>query len=137
MLTLAGMLTFWGFVFLGTTLYVRQLHHSLQPSYLVHVVAVAKVWFYKPEAPDDDDDALTVIETFREFLKVLQLPSVRSLALVLITFKMAFGPTDGVSDVKFVEYGLKKESVAFMSPLITIVSILAPMAAGEYTASSR
>ena len=36
MLTLAGMLTFWGFVFLGTTLYVRPLQHWLQLSQLMH-----------------------------------------------------------------------------------------------------
>jgi hypothetical protein len=68
------------------------------------------VWFFKPEVPDDEDEELTVTETFTLFWKVLQLPSVQSLAVALITFKMAFGPTDGITDVKFVEYGMGRLS---------------------------
>jgi len=119
-LTLPGMVYFWGWVFLLTTVYV---------------------WLFKPEVEPganlEDEEYMTVSEAFRIFKKVMLLPSVQSLVVVLLTFKVAFGTNDSTTDVKFVEYGFAKETIAFASPLIAIISFVAPMMASKLINDSR
>ncbi|CAN0010949.1 unnamed protein product, partial [Sphacelaria rigidula] len=65
MVTLSAFLQFWGVVFLATTVFVC---------------------FFKPEVEDAvDEKVLGLVDTYKQLIKCVRLPSVQSLALVLLT----------------------------------------------------
>jgi len=63
---------------------------------------------------------------------VSQLPAVRSLFIVLITYRLPTALSDNVRFLKAVEYGLSKSTTALLSPtLILPLGILVPIAASK------
>ncbi|OQS02747.1 acetyl-coenzyme A transporter [Thraustotheca clavata] len=105
LVTLPGFMGFWGYVMFATTLFI---------------------WFFKHEKPEDSE-SLTIADTYRQMLSVLRLPSVLSLTAILLTCKVAFAATDAVSPLKLVEYGLKKEKMAMLTPILVPLGILLPV----------
>ncbi|EQC41516.1 hypothetical protein SDRG_01481 [Saprolegnia diclina VS20] len=105
MVTLPGFMGFWGYVMFGTTLFI---------------------WLGKTEKPETAE-SLSILETYKQMLSVLRLPSVLSLTAVLLTVKVAFAATDAVSALKLVEYGLQKEKMAMLTPILVPLGILLPV----------
>merc|ERR1740139_439340 len=89
-------------------------------------------------ATDDGEDAeldaseLGVRETYRRLWKVCQLPSVRWLFLVLLTYRFPVSLSDNVKPLKAVEYGLTQQTTALLSPTIILpLGILVPIVAAK------
>ena len=84
---------------------------------------------------DDDDDELDASEiglkeTYRRLWSVCQLPAVRWLFVVLLTYRLPVALTDNVKFLKAVEYGMSKSTTALLSPtLILPLGILVPILA--------
>ncbi|CAM9129657.1 unnamed protein product [Laminaria digitata] len=117
MVTLSTFLQFWGVVFLATT---------------------AFVCFFKPEVENGvDDNVMGLVDTYKQLLKCVRLPSVQSLAAVLLTCRMAFAVTDAATSLKLVEYGMPKEEIAMLSPILVVLGMIIPVAVGRITAGSR
>jgi PAT family acetyl-CoA transporter-like MFS transporter 1 len=84
---------------------------------------------------DDDDDAeldaaqIGLKETYHRLWAVSKLPAVRSLFIVLVTYRLPVALSDNVKFLKAVEYGLSKSTTALLSPtLILPLGILVPLA---------
>ncbi|KAF0698271.1 Aste57867_11102 [Aphanomyces stellatus] len=105
LVTLPGFMTFWGYVMLVTTLVV---------------------WVAKREKPDPDHN-LTIAETYHQMWTVIQLPSVLALTAVQLTVKVAFAATDAVSSLKLVEYGVQKEKLALLTPILVPLGLVLPV----------
>jgi len=112
LVTLGGFLAFWGWVFVAVTL---------------------AVWLLKREKHDDDEEDLGVKDTYMQLWSVLQLSSVQSLCVVMVTCKMGFAAADSVTSLKIVEYGFPKEDLALMSPILIPIGILVPIVIARYT----
>ncbi|MGK3749276.1 MAG: PAT family acetyl-CoA transporter-like MFS transporter 1 [Bacillariaceae sp.] len=87
---------------------------------------------------DDDDDAeldaaqIGLKETYHRLWAVSKLPAVRSLFIVLVTYRLPVALSDNVKFLKAVEYGLSKSTTALLSPtLILPLGILVPLAASK------
>ncbi|GAB5037645.1 acetyl-coenzyme a [Nannochloropsis oceanica] len=120
MVSLGGFLLFWGWIFLSTTLLVA----------------------LKAEERKRDDDTTTtstptVKETYRQLWRILQLGPVRSMCLVLLTVKAGFAVTDAATNLKLIEYGMPKEEIALMSPLLILTGILVPVLLSKATSGPR
>lgn len=120
MVTLGGFLSFWGWVFLVTTLMVA----------------------WKRE--DDDHASVSaaqhspsVLATYRRLGQILRLPPVRQMCAVLLTMKAGFAATDSASSLKLIEYGMPKEEIALMSPLLIATSIAVPLLLAKATSGPR
>ncbi|OQR98510.1 acetyl-coenzyme A transporter [Achlya hypogyna] len=105
LVTLPGFMGFWGYVMFGTTVFI---------------------WLFKHEKPEVAD-RVTIVDTYKQMLSVLRLPAVLSLTAVLLTVKVAFAATDAVSPLKLVEYGLKKEKMALLTPVLVPLGIFLPV----------
>ncbi|RHZ13520.1 hypothetical protein DYB37_009725 [Aphanomyces astaci] len=105
LVTLPSFMTFWGYVMLATTVFV---------------------WICKTEQPHLDHN-LTIRDTYHQMWTVMQLPSVLALTIVQLTCKMAFAATDSVSSLKLVEYGVQKEKLALLSPVLVPLGLLLPV----------
>ena len=87
---------------------------------------------------ENDDDAeldaaqIGLKETYHRLWAVSKLPAVRSLFVVLVTYRLPVALSDNVKFLKAVEYGLSKSTTALLSPtLILPLGILVPIAASK------
>ena len=106
--TLGGFMALWGYVFLASTLWV--------------VIAKGD-----EHAPLTGRISTTCIEAYREMVQVIQLPAVRSIALVLLTCRAALAVFDGVTPLRLVEAGVPKEHLALMSSALFPIGLAAQM----------
>lgn len=85
---------------------------------------------------DDDDDAeldaseIGLRETYHRLWAVCQLPSVQTLFMILLTYRLPTALGDNVKFLKAVEYGLSKSTTALLSPTVILpLGILVPIVA--------
>jgi MFS transporter, PAT family, solute carrier family 33 (acetyl-CoA transportor), member 1 len=86
----------------------------------------------------DDEDAeldaseIGLRETYHRLWAVCQLPAVRWLFLILVTYRLPTALSDNVKFLKAVEYGLSKSTTALLSPtLILPLGIFVPLIASK------
>ena len=100
--------------------------------FVVVTVIVAAI---KPEAPlKEADKPEGVVEAYTSIFAILQLKPVRTLIVVLFTWKLGFAVVDSVAPLKFQEYGVKKEYMTYMNSVLMPLEILLPIAASRWTA---
>lgn len=73
-------------------------------------------------------------ETVRQIALLCQLPSVTSFLFVLFTARVGVAVVDGAFSFKLQEYGLRKTTLATMSPAVLLVSFVAPVLTGQRVA---
>jgi hypothetical protein len=61
-------------------------------------------------------DDIGVREAYSQLLRVLKLPAMSKLCMILLSCKVAFAVTDAATTLKFVEYGVPKEQLAYFAP---------------------
>ena len=97
LVTLGGFMAFWGWVFLGSTLWVlavRNDEHHAPPG------SVGR----------------QLLEAYGEMLVVLQLPAVRSFALVLLTCKASLAAFDALVPLEL-QVSTRQHAMPFLTPL--------------------
>jgi PAT family acetyl-CoA transporter-like MFS transporter 1 len=84
LITLAGFMKFWGWVFISTTIFI---------------------WIFKKEdAADQLEETAGFFETCKQVVQIFHLPSIRTLVMVLLTCKIAFAPVDAIFGFKLQVY---------------------------------
>ncbi|KAH7488232.1 hypothetical protein PRIC1_007649 [Phytophthora ramorum] len=117
MVSLPGFMSFWGWVMFFTTL---------------------GVWIFKHEKPEvEGSERLTIAQTYSQLYSVLRLPSVISLSVMLLTSKIGFAAAESVASLKLVEYGMKKEKLALLTPILIPLGIVIPVMIGRYIKPSQ
>ncbi|CAF5086506.1 unnamed protein product, partial [Rotaria socialis] len=56
-----------------------------------------------------------LVDTYKVLLKVLRLPSIRSMAVILLTIKIGFSAVDSMTGLELIERGVKKDSLALLA----------------------
>uniref|UniRef100_A0AAV1UYJ3 Acetyl-coenzyme A transporter 1 n=1 Tax=Peronospora matthiolae TaxID=2874970 RepID=A0AAV1UYJ3_9STRA len=117
MVSLPGFMRFWGWIMFFTTL---------------------GVWLFKREKPEDEgSERLTIAQTYAQMYSVLRLPSVVSLSVVLLTSKIGFAAAENVASLKLVEYGMKKEKLALLTPILIPLGIVIPVMVSRWIKPSQ
>jgi len=117
--SLAGFMRFWACVFLVVT------------------VAVAVAKSERPEAHDEHGSPESVSDCYRRMLQMLGLRATRALAAVLLTWKVGFAIVDTVAPLKFQEYGVRREHMAYMTSVLMPVYLVLPILIARWTSGSR
>jgi len=102
--TLGGFFFFWGWVFVASTvcvLLVKQDEHRAQ----------------------EGSTGSQLLEAYKEMWLVLQLPAVRSLALVLLTVKAPLAAFDALAPLELMSKGVPKEHLAALSMIMLPISM--------------
>lgn len=60
-----------------------------------------------------------------------------ALSLSPSLYTAAFAVTDAATSLKLVEYGMPKEEIAMLSPILVTLGMIIPIAVGRITAGSR
>jgi MFS transporter, PAT family, solute carrier family 33 (acetyl-CoA transportor), member 1 len=141
---LRGFLRFMGFLMLGTTLVVALFKRELPASPNAETLNSQTVAATSAngntnvlnaqdqEADDAELDAamIGIKETYHRLWAVCQLPAVRMLFLILVSYRLPVALSDNVKFLKAVEYGLSKSTTALLSPtLILPLGIFVPIIA--------
>ena len=108
MITFGSFMGFWGYIFLGSTLWVAVARGD------EHTPITGTVWE-------------NCVAAYKEMALVLRLPAVRSLSLVLLTCKAAMGVFDAVAPLKLIKSGFPKESIAAISSALFPIGILSQL----------
>ncbi|XP_002731163.2 acetyl-coenzyme A transporter 1-like [Saccoglossus kowalevskii] len=117
LITLAGFVYFWGFVFLITT---------------------TLVWWFKTENPELIDDVDQGIwGTYKLLYTIVRLPSIQSFIVILMTSKIGFSATDAVTGLKLIEAGVPKEQLALLAIPLVPLQIILPWLISKYTTGPR
>jgi len=104
---------------------------------LLFIVVTILVALFKSENPVPPGDEPEDIPTaYRQMMAMLKLRTVRLLIVVLFTWKMAFAVSDGIAPLKFQEYGVRKEHIAYITSILMPVYILLPVVVSRWTCSS-
>ncbi|XP_053992757.1 acetyl-coenzyme A transporter 1-like isoform X2 [Hylaeus volcanicus] len=69
----------------------------------------------------------SIASTYKQLFSLLSIAPVRSLSLVLLSGRVAFGTLESVFPLKLVEAGLKKEQLAFLTSLLLPINFLSPI----------
>mmetsp|Transcript_44250 Transcript_44250/g.87789 ORF Transcript_44250/g.87789 Transcript_44250/m.87789 type:complete len:501 (+) Transcript_44250:72-1574(+) len=117
--SLPSFMRFWGCVFLLVTV----------------AVAVAKT--EQPEAHDENSSPDSIKDCYRRMFQMLGLRAMRALAALLLTWKVGFAIVETVAPLKFQEYGVRKEHMAYMTSVLMPVYLVLPILIARWTSGSR
>nr|XP_005987354.1 PREDICTED: acetyl-coenzyme A transporter 1 isoform X2 [Latimeria chalumnae] len=119
LITLSDFLVFWGVVFFVTTTLVALLKKENK--------AVSQ--------PKEETKGIK--ETYKLLFSIVQLPTVLTFCIMLLTAKIGFSAADAVTGLKLVEEGVPKEQLALLAVPMVPLQILLPLIISKYTAGPR
>jgi PAT family acetyl-CoA transporter-like MFS transporter 1 len=112
---LKGFITFWGFVFLSSAVFV----------------------FLKKEKPVKPGAVEGVVDSYRQAVSIARLPAVLKLCGVLVTRAIAFSAAETITTLKLLERGVPKQHMASISAMMTPVSLCLPLIVARWTGGPR
>ncbi|CAE6935475.1 Slc33a1 [Symbiodinium natans] len=89
----------------------------------------------KPLPPEEEPEG--ILESYTQMLRMVELKHVRNLFVVLVTWKAPFAVCESVAPLKFQEYGIPKEHIAYVTSLLMPLYILLPLVASGWTGGSN
>ncbi|KAK3609668.1 hypothetical protein CHS0354_035954 [Potamilus streckersoni] len=105
---------------------------------IVFFISTTLVWLLKHEKDDPDVDAdQGIVDTYKQLIRVICLPSVISYAIIILTAKVAFAAADSLSGLKLIEAGMPKETLALFAVPMVPIQIILPLIISKFTAGPR
>ena len=136
-----GFVFFWGIVFLVTTTLVLIFKHEIDHSIVQQASKVENDQVDKEdsgkEAENEEELSLNVFQTYAVLVKILCLKPMLLLVVVLLTGKIAFAATDGMTDLKLIAAGITTDKIASRSIFLTPLQIVLPWLLGKQTAGPK
>lgn len=119
-LTLAGFLNFWAFVFLMTTI----------------LIAIFKKERAEGEDLENHPD-YGIRKAYPILWKIIKLKPILQFSLILLTVKASFATVDVVTTLKLVEYGVPREKIALLAIPLVPVQLVLPFIISRFTAGPK
>uniref|UniRef100_A0A914HHW4 hydroxyacylglutathione hydrolase n=1 Tax=Globodera rostochiensis TaxID=31243 RepID=A0A914HHW4_GLORO len=128
---------FWGLVFLVTTTLVFIFKHEIDHSIPQRQEKAEDGHHHPMDEEHGDELSLNVFETYTVLVKILCLKPMLIMVVVLLTGKIAFAATDGMTDLKLINAGLTTDKIASRSIFLTPLQIILPWVLGKQTAGPK
>jgi PAT family acetyl-CoA transporter-like MFS transporter 1 len=123
LVSLGGFIRAMGYFMLATTIAVALFKHE-------RTIATTTNDSGEDDDAELDASQIGVKETYHRLWAVCQLPAVRTLFGILLTYRIPTALSDNVKFLKAVEYGLSKSTTALLSPTVILpLGILVPLVA--------
>ncbi|CAF1157775.1 unnamed protein product [Rotaria sordida] len=119
LITLSGFLLFWGIIFIISTTLIALLKHEIDENYDLH------------------EPHFSLIETYKILLKIFRLPSIQSIAVILLTAKIGFAATDAMTGLELIERGVTRDSLALLAIPLIPLQIILPFLISKYTTGTK
>lgn len=121
LITLSGFLWFWGLVFLGTTTLVAILKRETKES---------------SHSPAEQGE-LSIGQTYQLLFDIVKMKPIQTLAMILMTVKVAFAACDAVSSLKLIDAGVPKDKLALLVVPLVPLQIVLPLVISKYTTGPK
>jgi PAT family acetyl-CoA transporter-like MFS transporter 1 len=129
LVSLGGFIRFMGYFILVLTTAVAVLKHEVEPVRDNDRLPRSSEVMLADDAELDASE-IGLKETYHRLWAVCQLPAVRWLFLILLTYRLPTALADNVKFLKAVELGLSKSTTALLSPTVILpLGILVPIVA--------
>lgn len=126
--TLKGFLRFMGFFMIGITWCIALFKEEGSSSLDISSHSGQKL----SQAKITKRLKASIGGTYKHLWSICQLPVIKSLSILLLTFRFPTALTDNVKYLQAVEWGLSKESAALLSPTIILpLGIIVPIIASK------
>ncbi|CAB3404425.1 unnamed protein product [Caenorhabditis bovis] len=129
---------FWGWVFIVTTTLVlilkREVDKSVENTDQASAVATNA---NGNESGEVEELELGVTDSYLVLWKILCLRPIHYMVAILLTGKLAFAATDGMTSLKLIGMGIPKDRLASIGVFLTPMQILLPWMIGKWTAGPR
>ncbi|CAI6351343.1 unnamed protein product [Macrosiphum euphorbiae] len=103
-------------------------------------VFTMKCFFYvleKDNRLEEDCVKLNIVQNYSLLWDILKLPSIQLLVISMVTAKIGFAATDGVSILKLMDAGVPKETIMAIKTTILVVKMISPLAVAKYTSGPK
>ncbi|XP_077298027.1 acetyl-coenzyme A transporter 1 isoform X2 [Arctopsyche grandis] len=120
-ITLSEFLYMWGWVFIVTTTLVVVIKSENEP-----IKSGQPVMGWR-----------SVTNAYHQLYRITRLPSVKTLALILLTAKVGFSSSDAVSGLKLVEAGVPREQLALMIVPLVPIQVILPLILSKHSTGNE
>lgn len=103
--------------------------------FIIVTIAVALLKAEAPVRAEDQPEGL--VAAYSSIYRLLQLPPMRTLMIVLFSWKLGFAVVDSVAGLKFQEAGVPKEHMTYMGSLLMPLEIVLPLLAARWTSGAN
>ncbi|XP_060878679.1 acetyl-coenzyme A transporter 1-like [Metopolophium dirhodum] len=86
---------------------------------------------------EDDYVKLNIVQNYSLLWDILKLPSIQLLVIAMLTSKIGFAATNGVSVLKLIDAGVPKETITVIKTTILVVKMISPLAVAKYTSGPK
>lgn len=121
LITLSGFLWFWGLVFLATTT----------------LVAIFKRETEENSHNPAEHAELNIKQTYQLLVDIVKMRPIQTLAMILMTVKVAFAACDAVSSLKLIDNGVPKDKLALLVVPLVPLQIVLPLVISKYTTGPK
>ncbi|KAE9541110.1 hypothetical protein AGLY_004355 [Aphis glycines] len=107
---------------------------------ILFVAITALIAIFKNEKDFTLEDNEIKLNTFQNYIllwDILKLPSIRILAIALLTWKIGLSPSDNVVNLKLIDVGVPKDNIIIIQTGMYIIEIIVPVIAAKYTAGPK
>ncbi|KRX15004.1 Acetyl-coenzyme A transporter 1 [Trichinella nelsoni] len=105
---------------------------------IIFIISTTVVMILKRERESGKDtDEMGVMEAYRLLGKIIRLRPVVMLTCLHLTAKIAFAAADGITGLKLIEHGVRKDMLALLAVPIIPLELLLPVVIGKYTTGRR
>ncbi|CAL1142487.1 unnamed protein product [Cladocopium goreaui] len=85
----------------------------------------------KPLPPEDEPEGIR--DAYVQMLRMISMKPIQLLFVMLFTWKVPFAVCESVAPVKFQEYGIPKEHIAYVTSVLMPMYIMIPIVAARWT----
>lgn len=113
---------FWGTCFLITTTLVAFFKSEQNKS---------------NEEEHDSEKELGIVDTYKLLLRIIKLRPVQILMILLLTVTLIFAPSDALTNLKMIEAGISKETIALLGIPMIPLQVILQIIVSKYTAGPK
>ncbi|VVC28209.1 Hypothetical protein CINCED_3A024306 [Cinara cedri] len=117
--TMRSLFFVWGIIFMFVTILIAILKKE------------------KDNRLEDDHVKLNIVQNYSLLWDILKLPSIRIIAVALLTAKIGFAATDSVSILKLIDAGVSKDNIMMIHTVMFVIKIVLPLVVAKYTSGPK
>ncbi|KAL4142293.1 hypothetical protein QTP88_004779 [Uroleucon formosanum] len=120
---------------------IVSVKHLLYTWGIIFILLTTLIGIFKKEKDniyiEDNHEKIKVVQNYLLLWDILKLPSVRILAILLVTSKIGYAATGHVSTLKLIDAGVSKEDISIIDSVMSGVNIIIPFIIGKYTSGPK
>ncbi|CAH1724646.1 unnamed protein product [Aphis gossypii] len=107
---------------------------------VLFMLITTMIAIFKTEKDNTQEDGyvkLNISKTYSLLWDIIKLPSIRILAMALLTARIGFAATDSISTLKLIDAGISKDAIMVINTAMYAVKMIIPLVIAKYTSGPK